>query len=318
MLQHRRDAALSRDNVLSHSFSQQVPSHSAHSPLIIIQIILVSSSLVCFKYKMIWRSGKSPSIGNQMELDEGPKWLDQWMANKPWETRARASIDHRPQPLKTLEIDTSRPYSYLAPENLYRMNYQTGQQHHPSQRSNSLSSSSPLHRAPHHHHQYPITPSPSKTRPIQQVRSASPRCSREDRNSHHITSQTPSLRSKHHSTSNNVGSGGTSLPNYMAATESTKARVRSQSAPRQRPGTPERERAGTARKRLSYPVPPDPYSRMVGCGVYGNNMRSPSFKSACGRYGGLEERSNYSSCYTESHGGEVSPSSTTDLRRWLR
>lgn len=109
------------------------------------------------------------------------------------------------------------------------------------------------------------------------------------------------------------------MPNYMAATESAKARVRSQSAPRQRPATPERERVGgTARKRLSFPVPPDPYGRIAGCSVYGNSMKSPSFKSACGRFGGLEEQSNYSSCYTESHGGEVSPSSTTDLRRWLR
>lgn len=267
-----------------------------------------------FATQKLWRTGRSPSIGNKTEIEEGQKWLDQWMAKKPWESRARASMDLRPQPLKTLEIDTSRPYSYLSPNNLHPTNYQT-----PSQRSNSLSSSSPLHRA--QHHQFSITPSPSRSRPIQQVRSASPRCSREDRNQsnhHHITTQTQNVWSKHQNGSS--GGGGTSLPNYMAATESAKARVRSQSAPRQRAATPERERVGTARKRLSFPVPPDPYSRMVGCGMHGNNMKSPRFKSACGRFGGLEERSNYSSCYTESHhGGEVSPSSTTDLRRlWLR
>ncbi|GER56141.1 IQ-domain 17 [Striga asiatica] len=97
---------------------------------------------------------------------------------------------------------------------------------------------------------------------------------------------TPSLRST------------VSVPNYMAATESAKARVRWQSAPRNRP---ERERG--ARKRLSYPMP-DP-----NLGV-GQNLRSPSFKSVQAGYVGMEEQ--------ESVGGEISPCSTTDLRMWLR
>lgn len=107
----------------------------------------------------------------------------------------------------------------------------------------------------------------------------------------------------------------------MAATESAKARVRSQSAPRQRPSTPERERGGgsAAKKRLSFPVP-DPYSGGMVYGSYGHNsLRSPSFKSVSGSHlAGVEQQSNYSSCYTESFGGEISPSSTSDLRRWLR
>lgn len=112
-------------------------------------------------------------------------------------------------------------------------------------------------------------------------------------------------------------SSGSTLPNYMAATESAKARVRSHSAPRQRPSTPERERGGvgSAKKRLSFPAAPEPHYG------YGNNnsLRSPSFKSVSGsQYGGLEQQSNYSSCCTESlGGGEISPSSTSDLRRWL-
>ncbi|CAA0806677.1 IQ-domain 17 [Striga hermonthica] len=97
---------------------------------------------------------------------------------------------------------------------------------------------------------------------------------------------TPSLRS------------AVSVPNYMAATESAKARVRWQSAPRHRP---ERERS--ARKRLSYPMP-DPNFGL------GKNLRSPSFKSVHAGYVGMEEQ--------ESVGGEISPCSTTDLRRWLR
>ncbi|KAK4267073.1 hypothetical protein QN277_023909 [Acacia crassicarpa] len=105
----------------------------------------------------------------------------------------------------------------------------------------------------------------------------------------------------------------------MAATESAKARVRSQSAPRQRPSTPEKDRAGSvAKKRLSFPNAPDPYGAAIGYGNYGHSLRSPSFKSVSVSHFGLEQQSNYSSCYTESLGGEISPSSTGDLRRWLR
>ncbi|WCJ22501.1 IQ-domain 17 [Euphorbia peplus] len=302
MLQHRKEAAMKREKTLSHAFSQQ-----------------------------IWRSHRSPSIGTEEELQDRPQWHDRWMAAKPWDnSRARASTDQR-DPIKTVEIDTYQPYSYLNP-NFRRTNNQNQQQPQPQHRPNShsMASPSPLHRAhqtPPNHHP-PITPSPSKTRPVQ-VRSASPRCVREDRSN---PSQTPSLRSNYHytgsfnhrvsgsgsSSSNTAGNANATLPNYMAATESAKARVRSQSAPRQRPSTPERDRsAGTVKKRLSFPVPADPYSA-IGMG-HGHALRSPSFKSVVHYGGGLEQQSNYSSCCTESFvGGEVSPSSTTDLRRWLR
>ncbi|PWA90982.1 IQ-domain 18 [Artemisia annua] len=261
------------------------------------------------------RNNRNPSMGSDKELGVGDRhqWLDSWMGSKPWESRpmARASTDQRDR-FKTVEVDTSQPYSTIPPNHMRRSSYQYNHQHHNHYQNQRNSSSSPLHRAP-------VTPSPSKTRPIQ-VRSASPHYVREDRSYHSTQSQTPSLRSNYsfntvlqHPRGSTSGSGG-SIPNYMAATESAKARIRSQSAPRQRPATPDRDRPGTAKKRLSFPVP-DPYA------ANSQNLRSPSFTSVNESYAymGVEQQSNYSSYYTESiAGGEVSPCSTTDLRRWLR
>ncbi|KAM7472346.1 hypothetical protein LguiA_010529 [Lonicera macranthoides] len=294
MLQNRKENAMRRERTLSQAFSQQLQ-----------------------------RSGRNPSLGSENELGEKHQWLDGWAASKPWDSRRRASTDQR-DAIKTVEIDTSQPYSYLA-SNIQRTSQHQYHPHH--QKPNMNFPSSPLHRSQqnlpfHHAHQSPITPSPSKTRPIH-VRSASPRCGRDERS--HQSSQTPSLRSNYyytgglsqHSRGAPSGVGGAPMPNYMAATESAKARVRSQSAPRQRLSTPERERAGSIKKRLSLPVP-DPYNVGPAYGDYGHNLRSPSFKSISGAHLGLEQQSIYSSYYTDSLGGEISPSSTSDIRRWLR
>lgn len=205
------------------------------------------------------------------------------MATKQWETshRSRASTDKRDS-IKTVEID----YSCSAP--------------------NPLHNHSPLTVA--------VTPSPSKSKPLKlKVRSASPRCLKEE--TCYSAAHTPSL-----SGYGTAGDGTGVVPNYMAATESAKARSRSHSTPRQRPPTPERERetgGSSVKKRLSYPVPEPHYNSVdTGCSSnFSQSLRSPSFKSLhnIGYYG----RDNLSSCYNDSVGRDISPCSTTDLR-WFK
>ncbi|KAF5450494.1 hypothetical protein F2P56_030843 [Juglans regia] len=272
MLQKAKEAAMKREMALSQAFSNQ-----------------------------IWRAGTDPNASEE-EFEEMPKWPDQWTTTKQWESsRGRVSLDQR-DPIKTVEIDTFRPYSYSTPNSQRSQNYQ--HQSYQLQRPSSFSVPSPLHRA--HKNltvQSPIAQSPYKTRHLQ-VHSASPRCSREKRNQQ--MSQLPGIGSTcSHGILGGVSSGGDGaaapMPNYMAATASAKARFRSQSAPRQRPSTPERERAGSARKRLSFPVPDDPCE---GPGDGGHDL-------------GMERSSNMSFCCRDSLGDQRSPPSRNYLGRFL-
>lgn len=237
--------------------------------------------------------------GYEKELEERTNWLDKWMATKQWDTCSRGSTDKRDS-IKTVEMDT--------PINARKNQYQ-----------------SPTHRpTTPHSPRRPATTSPTtKNKPLH-IRPGSPRRLIKEEKSY-STANTPSTRSlqrlnsnliSRYSVSANEGTGNSTanIPSYMAATESAKARVRSQSAPRQRPSTPERERTnGVAKKRLSFPVPNSDYNNAAAYG-YSQNLRSPSFKSVQAGHVGMEQHSYY----TDSIGGEISPCSTTDLRRWFR
>ncbi|XP_076881402.1 protein IQ-DOMAIN 17-like isoform X2 [Bidens hawaiensis] len=141
----------------------------------------------------------------------------------------------------------------------------------------------------------PITPSPVKSIPLQ-IRSTSPRVM--------------GSMCRYSTCANDM-----TVPNYMAATESANARIRSQSTPRQRPSTPERDRVMSVKKRLAYPVN-DPCDNAQYCYCdNGHNLRSPSIKSVQVGRVGLGQQRSYANSTT---GVEISPCSTTDLRRWLR
>lgn len=258
-----------------------------YSPIFFTALVtsLVTATIFCMIASKMWTTGRDP-IASEEELEEMPKWLDQSSTRKQWESKGRVSCDQR-EPIKTVEIDTYRPYAY---------SQRSHHQHHCYQphRPSSFSVASPVHRTQNYLTLHsPITPSPYRTRHLQ-VHSASPRCLREERD-------------------HPVQERATEMPNYMAATASAKARFRSQSAPRQRPSTPEREKTGSAKKRLSFPAP-DPCG-----GTSDYNSKSPSYKNIHGGHLGMEQRSsNMSSCCTDSFGDEISPHLTNDLRSFLR
>ncbi|KZV22445.1 protein IQ-DOMAIN 14-like [Dorcoceras hygrometricum] len=300
----RTDAGSTRENSLAFAFSQQCD----YKTTLLHCLLPLSFDPKGFKnislfQNRIWDSNRNPYHEGENDLENRASYLDKWTkATKQWEISSRDSTDHRRDSFKTVEIDSEKTTSSYSSMNARKSNSQS-LLHRQTIPHAAVSSH---HRSPSLHSitQSPVTPpTVSKPRPPQ-VRSSSPRCLRDE--SSYSTANTPSLRSNN-----------TVIPNYMASTESAKARIRSHSAPRQRPSTPDRDRGGgSAKKRLTYPIP-DPYYGNFGFGSFNQNLRSPSFKSVKAGYVGMEQQSNHS-CYTDSIGGELSPCSTTDLRRWLR
>ncbi|VVA11373.1 PREDICTED: IQ-DOMAIN [Prunus dulcis] len=285
------------------------------------------STISCAFSNQKWKTGSGDQdVGHEHEeLEKKFNLLDGWTRRKQCENFAgRASRDQQRDPIKTVEMDTSRPYSYSSTPNSKRAdhqyNFQSQLHYHQQQQRVPLTPQSydPVASALHQGQtspslQSPITPFASIPRNLQ-VNSASPRCSvrvRGDQRNHPTPPHTPNFNLG--STNFNNGfvgvMSGSEVPNYMAATASAKARLRSQSAPRQRHSTHDREKPGSARKRLSFPVPDN--------GTSDSNLKSPRYNNNMngGHAVRLEHRASMSSCFTD---GETSPTSSGDLKRyWL-
>ncbi|XP_021767933.1 protein IQ-DOMAIN 1-like [Chenopodium quinoa] len=221
------------------------------------------------------------------------EWLSQWLDSKEYSENHIRLTKHKIEAVKNVEMESLPPHLSTP------TSFQRSQQH----RRHSLHVASPGLNTTR-----PMTPSLRDTRP-QQVQSASPRCSKGYKS--HSAANTPSLRLS------------TTTPNYMAATESARDRARTQSTPRQRHSTSDREVRGgsSVRKRLSFPNPDPQYLGNIYTTDYSSfsqNLRSPSFRSVQeGMYSRIDRATTCSS-YTDITGGEISPASTrSHLRRWL-
>ncbi|KAJ8424021.1 hypothetical protein Cgig2_001724 [Carnegiea gigantea] len=251
--------------------------------------------------QQIRRFDRSQSLINEQETNQNAEWLKHWVeSEQSWEYDKK-SISQRGDSITDLGIESLQTHLTT-----------------PQRRRHSLHVSSPLNCGTAH--QSPMTPSLCNTARRLHVQSASPRCLRDYRS--HSTTTTPSLRTNCPSTVSSYRykpGGATMIPNYMAATESAKAKSRSLSTPRHRLSMTERsERGCSVKKRLSYPMP-ESHSDCTIYNDYGyssENLRSPSFRSVQGGGCGVEKGS-LCSCYTDSTGGEVSPASTSHIRRWL-
>lgn len=177
-----------------------------------------------------------------------------------------------------VEIDTDQSYS------VPRSRLSIDQQYLYHQNPSSESDCSPMHRTNRSmSNSSPIMPFQYRTKYLQ-VHSASPRCLKDARN--FMMAQTPTPGLDCHKMFGRENAVTASVPNYMAATASAMARSRSESAPRQRPLTPERGNLSSAKKRLSFAAP-----ERDTCVVMSDTELERNFSSLSSRYG-VRERSN--------------------------
>lgn len=213
-----------------------------------------------FSHQQTWRSNSkstNPTFMDPHNPHWGWSWLERWMAARPWETRSTVEYSDQGSVRSTTNYalslgEISRAYSR---RNLDNDNKPSPAAHRPGRAPSRHSPSTPPSKAPS------VSSVTSKTKP------ASPKGSgwggpAGDNDSRSMFSAQSEQYRRHSIAGSSVRddeslASTTSVPSYMAPTQSAKAKSRMPSPlGLDKSGTPEKGSVGSAKKRLSFPSSP--------------------------------------------------------------
>ncbi|XP_021775037.1 protein IQ-DOMAIN 14-like [Chenopodium quinoa] len=230
----RRRLSISRESSLSSSsFTDKIPlsKDGEWDEFQSVEKEIDSSSILGMTQEDVWKSERDLAYAfsdkmwksRMKESDEIPDGAVDWREAIRWERPGRYSCDQR-HPIKLHQVENANR----------RSSFHKIREKNPYQQ---------IKLSPYSAFQTPIKPYQPELKHLQ-VHSASPRCMRQQEPIY-LKSQTPRLSCSYRN--------NTAVPSYMADTASAKARIRSQSVPReQRPSTPEREGIGIPKRRLFF------------------------------------------------------------------